>query len=75
MGKEYSPSILVQETANGHLFDYIANHYTEMSKYELKEVCLAVLGVGLDSCNGQETEKEYALKIRNELKDRGFDIE
>lgn len=75
MKKEYSPSTLVQETANGRLFDYIANHYTEMSKYELKEVCLAVLGVGLDSCSGQEAEKEYALKIRSELKYREFDLE
>lgn len=68
----YSEKELVRATEKGSLYDYIAEHYHEMSTYELKEVLLAVLGVGYDSCKGEEDEKEYARLLTEELANRGF---
>lgn len=68
----YSEKGLVQAIEKGQLYDYIAEHYHEMSTYELKEVLLAVLGVGYDSCKGEADEKEYARLIVEELGNRYF---
>jgi len=57
-----------------NLYDFIANHYWEMSKEELKEVLLAVLGVCIDKCCGDEDEKALGELIVNELEYRFFGI-
>ena len=54
---------------NNMLFDFIANEYDDMTKYELKEVLLAVLGVCYDKCCGDEDEEALMELIRNELHD------
>lgn len=69
---EYSAQGLVKATNEGFLFDYVAQWYYQMSKHEIKEVLLAVLGVGYDSCKGDEDEEAYAQKIVDELAERGF---
>ena len=68
---------LVRTTAeNGcNLYDFIANHYWEMSKEDLKEVLLAVLGVCVDKCYGDEDEKALGELICNELECRFFGID
>lgn len=70
---------LVKATAAGSLYDFIAEHYYEMSKHELKEVLLAVLGVGLDQCgvgaNRDIEEEAYAELLVNELESRDFGID
>lgn len=70
--EHYSQKGLVQATEKGQLYDYIAQHYYEMTTYDLKEVLLAVLGVGYDSCRGEADEEEYARLIVNELGNRYF---
>lgn len=70
--ESYSQKSLAQATEKGRLYDYIAEHYYEMSAYELKEVLLAVLGVGYDSCKGEADEKEYARLLTEELANRDF---
>lgn len=57
-------------TSENRLYDFIANHYTEMSPYQLKEVLLATLTVGYDNCKGDEDEHAYAQAIANELECR-----
>lgn len=69
----YSEKGLVRATEQGHLYDYIAEHYTEMSTYSLKEVLLSVLGVGYDECRRHGVSEEvYAELITSELAERGF---
>ena len=75
LGESYSPGGLVIATSNGYLFDYIAQWYYNMSRYELKEVLLAVLGVGIDNCKGEDDELEYGKAICNELECRFFGLE
>lgn len=70
--ESYSQKGLVQATEKGQLYDYIAEHYYEMSRDDLKEVLLAVLGVGYDNCRGEADEKEYARLIVEELGNRYF---
>lgn len=54
---------------NNMLFDFIANEYGDMTKYELKEILLAVLGVGYDGCHSEEDERAWMELIYNELHD------
>ena len=70
----HTPKDLIQATAESgaYLYDYIADHYWEMSKEELKEVLLAVLGVSLDSCKGEDDEKALGQKIVEELGSRYY---
>ena len=70
----HSPKDLIQTTAKSGalLYDYIADHYWEMSKEELKEVLLAVLGVSLDNCRGEEDEKTLGDLIVTELGSRYY---
>ena len=74
--ESYSQKGLVQATEKGQLYDYIAEHYYEMSKDDLKEVLLAVLGVGYDQCgvgaNRDEEEAAYHQLIVEELGNRYF---
>ena len=65
---------LIQTTneSGANLYDFIAEHYWEMSKDQLKEVLLAVLGVCLDKCCGDEDEKALGEIIVNELGNRYF---
>lgn len=74
--EQYSRKGLGQAIRVNHVYDYIANHYTEMSTYDLKEVLLAVLGVCFDSCCGDEDEDALMELIYNELQEgRDFDLE
>lgn len=68
---------LVKATAAGaaNLYDFIDNNYKVMCKMQLKEVLLAVLGVGLDQCHGDEDEKAYGELLVNELTDRYFGVD
>ena len=70
----HSPKELVKTTAkNGALlYDYIADHYWEMSRDELKEVLLAVLGVALDNCHSEEDEEVLGDLIATELGNRYY---
>lgn len=70
--ESYSQKGLVRATNKNRLYDYIAEHYYEMSKDDLKEVLLAVLGVGYDQCHGEADEKAYMELITNELASRDF---
>lgn len=75
LGNYYTPKGLVKATANGFLFDYIAQWYYQMDTYELKEVLLAVLGVAHDNCKSEENERAFNELLINELADRDFGME
>lgn len=74
---EHTRKNLIEATKQGSLYDYIANNYTRMSNYELKEVLLAVLGVELDKCgvgaNRDEEEAAYSELLVEELASRGYE--
>lgn len=53
-------------------YDYIANEYGNMSKWELKEVLLAVLGICYDKCCGEEDEQAFMKLVEEELHNRFF---
>lgn len=76
LGNEYSRKGLVKATKEGYLYDYIAQWYYQMSTYDLKEVLLAVLGVGLDQCgvgaNRDVEEAAYNELLLEGLADREF---
>lgn len=76
LGNEYSRKGLVKATEAGYLYDYIAQWYYQMSTYDLKEVLLAVLGVGLDQCgvgaNRDVEEAAYNELLLERLADREF---
>lgn len=71
----YSEQRLVKATAQGHLYDYIAEHYTEMTTYSLKEVLLAVLGVAYDLAGKHREEDELEQLITAELAEREFGLD
>lgn len=75
LGNSYSQEGLVKATAKNYLFDYVAQWYPQMSKEDLKEVILALLGVGYDNCKSEEDENTYADLIVAELESRYFGIE
>lgn len=60
---------LYEAIGNNTLYDFIANEYGDMTRYELKEILLAVLGVGYDGCCGDEDERAWMELIFNELHD------
>lgn len=66
---------VVQACNENKLYDYIANNYYHMNNYELKEVLLAVLGVGYDNCRSEKDEVAYSKKIIDELGNRGWGLE
>ena len=68
----HTPKELVKAAAEGNLYDYIANHYYEMTLFEMKEILLAVLGVGLDNCHTRDGEEAYAKQIVEELGNRFY---
>ena len=57
---------------NNCLYDFIANNYNMMTREELKEVLLAVLGICYDRCFGKNAEKMLMLDIEKELCNREF---
>ena len=69
MKENYSREELIKAISENRLYDYIANHYHEMSTYELKEVLLAVLGVCYDKCCGDADEEALMELIMDELVD------
>lgn len=66
---------VVQAANKNRLYDFIAERYGDLSKYQLKEVILAILGVGYDNCYGESDEEAYMELIIEELGDRGFGTE
>ena len=73
--ESYSRKDLVQSILKNRLYDYIADHYTEMSTYDLKEVILTLLGVCYDKCYGDEDEEALMGLIHEELiENRGFEL-
>ena len=50
-------------------YDYIANHYYEMSNWELKELLLSSIHVAL---NNLKSENEFYKLLIEELDDREF---
>lgn len=74
LGNNYSQGGLVIATANGYLFDYVAQWYYQMSKEDLKEVLLAVLGVVYDYCYGDDDGRALSELLVNELEDREFGL-
>ena len=70
----HSPKKLIQTTSESaaYLYDYIADHYWEMTKDELKEVLLATLGVCLDKCCGEDDEKALGQLLVEELGNRYY---
>ena len=75
LGNSYSQEGLIRATANGYLFDYIATWYYQMSKEDLKEVLLAILGAGYDSCKSDEDEEAYNELLIGELESRYFGLD
>ena len=75
LGNHYSQGGLVIATANGYLFDYVAQWYYQMSKDDLKEVLLATLGVCLDKCCSDEDERNLSELLVGELESRYFGID
>ena len=72
---DYSRKGLVQSVNKNRIYDYVAEHYTEMGSYDLKEVLLAVLGVCYDKCHGDTDEAMLMELIGNELESRDFGLE
>ena len=72
MEERYSQKGLIHAVKVNRLYDYIANHYTEMSQYDLKEVMLALIGVCYDKCYGDEDEEALMELIIEELEEREF---
>ena len=56
----------------GSLFDYIANNYHDASKWELKEIILAILGVVYDNRASDEDYDAFQKKVLEELHNRSF---
>ena len=75
LGNSYSQEGLVKATANDFLFDYVAQWYYQMSKEDLKEVLLAVLGVVYDNCYGEDDGHALSEFLVNELQDRSFGVD
>lgn len=72
----YSKEELVRSIKNNRIYDYIADHYYEMPREDLKEVLLAVLGVGYDNANSvyhgnttDQNEYGYMMELGSELID------
>ena len=66
---------VVQAANKNRLYDFIAERYGDLSKYQLKEVILAILGVCYDKCYGDKDEEALMELIIEELGDRGFGTE
>ena len=55
---------------NSRLYDIVASDYYQMSKDELKDLCLEIYAVLVDKCSIEEAHKE----IRDNLKEwRGWE--
>ncbi len=61
---------LIQALKEGTLFDFIANNYHNASKWELKEIILAILSVLYDNYKGDyEDIQKQTLTILKEERD------
>lgn len=63
---------LKQALKDNSLYDFIANGYYLLSPYNLKEICLAILGVCYDKCHGDEDEEALMKLIEEELHGRSY---
>ena len=55
----------------GRLYDFVAEHYYEMSRDQLKELVLNLEWVATEGLTPAELERFYA-KVEEELDDRDF---
>lgn len=65
----YSQEDLLKALEEGHLYDYVASHYYEMPKEDLKDVCLELIW-SLGETHGKDGEKKALLAAKIELVDR-----
>lgn len=63
---------LKQALKENRLYDFIANEYSQLGPYNLKEICLAILGVCYDKCCGDEDEEALMKLIEEELHGRSY---
>lgn len=56
------------------LYDYVANHYYEASKEDLKDLCLEILYLATERLS-EEDEEVFSESLLNELDDRWEDEE
>lgn len=56
---------------SNRLYDFVANDYYRLTKEELKEVLLGVLGVVYDNCKSEDDEVAFNNLLDTELKERG----
>lgn len=69
---------LKEALESGRLYDWVAQNYGNVSKWELKEILLAILGVVYDNCGGgnatEDAEFEaFQNQVLEELTEgRGF---
>lgn len=70
--ENYSERDLKLAVADNRIYDYIAEHYWEMPRDDLKEVLLAVLGVCYDKCYSDADERRLMEDINGELESRFF---
>lgn len=72
MNDYYTQKGLIKAADEGCLYDYVANYYPQMTKDDLKEVILAILGVVYDNAKGDEDYNAFLKKVVDELGDRYF---
>ena len=68
---------LKQALRDGRLWDFLAEEYHNATKYELKEIILAILGVVYDHCgrgtaSSDEDYLAFQKLIEEELHERSF---
>lgn len=61
--------MFLKELMEGRAYDYVANHYFEMTTWELKEILLATMGIGLDEYNDDD---RFHKSLLEELENRDF---
>ena len=68
---------LKEALSQGTLFDFVAQNYGDLTKWELKEITLAILGVVYDNCGGGNATGDadfeaFQEQVEEELHDRTF---
>ena len=62
---------LLEKMKQEDLYDFVANNYWNMSKEELKEVTLSILGVVYDNMAHDDDDwKAFEEKVQEEYKER-----
>ena len=62
---------LLEKMKEQDLYDFVANNYWNMSKEQLKEVILSILGVVYDEyAHSNKDWKDFEKKVHDEYKER-----